>query len=89
MSEDKTDEIQTPKAKAKAAVAARAEALYERLEDSKIQPDEVPGIFDAAWDLVEAAIKAGQDGRLTFTEVGALWAKITRLRNVVAAARRD
>lgn len=70
-------------------IEARIQKMIARLEDSNIKPDEVPAILDAAWDLVETAIAAAMDKRLTFSEVGAIWSKITALRNVIAAARQD
>lgn len=73
----------------KAKITDRVEGLIDRLENSNIQADEVPVIFDAAWDVVESTIKAAQDGRLTFAEVGMLWGKLSALRTVVAAARKD
>ena len=68
---------------------ARIEKLIAHLEESKINADEVPAILDAAWDLVEVTIAATLDRRLTFSEVGAIWASITALRAVIAAARED
>lgn len=68
---------------------ARIQRLIERLEESNITADEVPAILDAAWDLVEAAIAAAMDRRLTFAEVGVIWGKVTVLRDVIAAARAD
>tara|TARA_R110002167_G_scaffold51087_6_gene148202 strand:+ start:3172 stop:3399 length:228 start_codon:yes stop_codon:yes gene_type:complete len=70
-------------------IQARIEKLISRLEDSKINADEVPAILDAAWDLVEVTIAATMDRRLTFAEVGAIWSSITALRAVIAAARQD
>ncbi len=66
---------------------ARIQKMIARLENSNIKADEVPAILDAAWDLVETAINAGMDRRLTFSEVGAIWNKVTVLRNVIAEAR--
>ncbi len=70
-------------------IQARIEKLIARLEESKINADEVPAILDAAWDLVEVTIAAALDRRLTFSGVGAIWASITALRAVIAAARKD
>lgn len=70
-------------------IQARIEKMIARLEESKINADEVPAILDAAWDLVEVTIAAALDRRLTFSEVGAIWASITALRAVIAAARKD
>jgi len=70
-------------------IQARIEKLIAHLEESKINADEVPAILDAAWDLVEVTIAAALDRRLTFSEVGAIWASITALRAVIAAARKD
>lgn len=70
-------------------IQARIEKMIARLEESKINADEVPAILDAAWDLVEVTIAAALDRRLTFSEVGAIWSSITALRAVIAAARQD
>lgn len=70
-------------------IEARVKKLVARLEGSKIQADELPGIVDAAWDVVEVVVASSVDKRLTFFEVRKIWSKVATLRSVVAAARRE
>jgi len=70
-------------------VEARVKKLVARLEGSKIQADELPVIVDAAWDIVEVVVASSLDKRLTFFEVRKIWDKVSILRAVVAAARKN
>ena len=67
----------------------RLAKLTKRLQDSKITAEEIPGLVDRAFDVVELALDAGDDGRVSLGEMAQIWRSLAALRDAVAAARRD
>ena len=74
--------------KAKQQIAKRVAAFVKRVEASNIQADEIPGIVDAGFGVIENVVASAVDGRLSLAEVSAIWKSLDLFFDVVKAARK-
>jgi len=70
-------------------IKLRVEKVIARLESANIEAEELPAIFDAAWDVVECVVASALDKRLTLSEIRKIMSRVAYLRSVVELARKD